>query len=744
MSFAVKTVVINSPVLSPAGTLSVAYPTGTVQADFTGVNASGLSTLIINDNDEFTEAADDLDVSYGVSTITVTNKTDRIWISGDELLFQFDVADDVDLTNPSSFGAIPILATGTSAARSSADRFSRIFSPLDFGANCKGNLSSASSANDDTQAFLDCIDAAANFASTNGAVKVRLERGTTNVMQIEEMPEFPIGVVIEGNGVAIGATSALDGSPVLKFTDVAAANSVQADMRELWIERIGGPSDWSHGPADACVQVEDIQSCTVHVKRLRGKTTGIYLPRGSQYVTVDVNKIIDCKYGIYGTSTAGGGVSNNQNYVSAGSFRVNSNVNLSEDVFAWFMTFSGAGYQFPNNWRWKGTSVEFNRTGSGRGSIANFEAGLNNLAEGLRHESNDGPVAIFSGPARRNVFEVGYAEQDDSTMYLEDTSTSGENFLESRTQMRALAPHSVVIDKIQDKLYSYDASNVCFGPGKLLIRHSGDDAQTLRKFTANANLVPHRGFLKILNSTIGVGFKIDTRILKSFYIVTSCMTGFGGRRKLVVVTENGEVHYDVTMSLSGIQSPGLTTPNVSFGGGYGTGSDSLSSRFFRVSDGVIGAGPAIHEAYFFVTGGSASCHLKSIKILSADGHVAGVLDVSGDPAWGDGRGGKLAAAEGDFGLYTRGELIGNVAATSVATSGLLACTLSGRKAPAHLGDGLTHAQYGYYTNSGNVYWALVGGAAGTATKPTGTDPTAEYVDGEITWKYERPLATLAA
>ena len=57
----------------------VPYPTGTVQADFTGANASATAYLLLNDNDRFTEAADQFDISYGASFITITNKTGADW-----------------------------------------------------------------------------------------------------------------------------------------------------------------------------------------------------------------------------------------------------------------------------------------------------------------------------------------------------------------------------------------------------------------------------------------------------------------------------------------------------------------------------------------------------------------------------------------------------------------------------------------------------------------------------------------
>ena len=73
-------------VTSPAGTVTtVPYPTGRVQADYTGDNAATDAYLIINGNDRWTEAADNFDISYGASNITLTNKTGATWPIGTQI-----------------------------------------------------------------------------------------------------------------------------------------------------------------------------------------------------------------------------------------------------------------------------------------------------------------------------------------------------------------------------------------------------------------------------------------------------------------------------------------------------------------------------------------------------------------------------------------------------------------------------------------------------------------------------------
>lgn len=107
-------ITLAAAVASPAGTVAVPYPSGLVQADFTGTNASASAYLLLNDNDRFEEADDDFDISYGASNATVTNKTGYTWPIGTRLLAAFGRADPVGTFKQA--GAVADLAgtlTGT-------------------------------------------------------------------------------------------------------------------------------------------------------------------------------------------------------------------------------------------------------------------------------------------------------------------------------------------------------------------------------------------------------------------------------------------------------------------------------------------------------------------------------------------------------------------------------------------------------------------------------------------------------
>jgi hypothetical protein len=88
-----------SAVASPAGTVVVAYPTGTVQADYTSTNA-GLTSdnMALIDGVKYTGGTL-LGFAYGASNITVTNSTGVTWPAGAIAWFGFPKKDPVMLYN---------------------------------------------------------------------------------------------------------------------------------------------------------------------------------------------------------------------------------------------------------------------------------------------------------------------------------------------------------------------------------------------------------------------------------------------------------------------------------------------------------------------------------------------------------------------------------------------------------------------------------------------------------------------
>lgn len=86
MQVACPEVILGSAVTSPAGTFTSPYPTGYVQADFTSPNNSATAVMHVNANDRYTEAADQFDISYDASEITITQKTGATLPAGSRIV----------------------------------------------------------------------------------------------------------------------------------------------------------------------------------------------------------------------------------------------------------------------------------------------------------------------------------------------------------------------------------------------------------------------------------------------------------------------------------------------------------------------------------------------------------------------------------------------------------------------------------------------------------------------------------
>lgn len=91
MSFKIVDVVLGSAIADD-GTLTIAYPSGTDQAFFTGANASATGAMTVNNNDVWQEADPGISLTYGGSDITLTNLTGLTLAAGSALRIQLGYA----------------------------------------------------------------------------------------------------------------------------------------------------------------------------------------------------------------------------------------------------------------------------------------------------------------------------------------------------------------------------------------------------------------------------------------------------------------------------------------------------------------------------------------------------------------------------------------------------------------------------------------------------------------------------
>lgn len=92
----VVTTVILATAVANSGTVTLAYPSGTNQAYFTGLNARAASVVVLNDNDAYTQAASQIGVTFGGSDITLTNSTGFTWAAGTKVAVGLAYANAAD------------------------------------------------------------------------------------------------------------------------------------------------------------------------------------------------------------------------------------------------------------------------------------------------------------------------------------------------------------------------------------------------------------------------------------------------------------------------------------------------------------------------------------------------------------------------------------------------------------------------------------------------------------------------
>jgi hypothetical protein len=87
-SFKIAQFTLATAVADDGTVTGIAYPSGTNQAFFTGGAASATGVAIINENDVYTEAASKIGITYGASTITLTNTSDVTWPTESTVILQ--------------------------------------------------------------------------------------------------------------------------------------------------------------------------------------------------------------------------------------------------------------------------------------------------------------------------------------------------------------------------------------------------------------------------------------------------------------------------------------------------------------------------------------------------------------------------------------------------------------------------------------------------------------------------------
>lgn len=89
-----------SAAVADAGTFTVSYPSGTSRGTF----SLGVDPKLVIGNQVLSQPAD-IGLSYGATSVTVTNRTGATWASGAPFFFQFDIP---GTANPETYLGVPI------------------------------------------------------------------------------------------------------------------------------------------------------------------------------------------------------------------------------------------------------------------------------------------------------------------------------------------------------------------------------------------------------------------------------------------------------------------------------------------------------------------------------------------------------------------------------------------------------------------------------------------------------------
>lgn len=115
MASKVIELVLAADVADDGTVTGIAYPTGTNQAFFTSGNASATGVAIVNGNDVYLETASKMGLTYGGSTITLTNKSDVTWPAGATVIvgLGYAAADEVTVIAQPTEAALGGTLTGS-------------------------------------------------------------------------------------------------------------------------------------------------------------------------------------------------------------------------------------------------------------------------------------------------------------------------------------------------------------------------------------------------------------------------------------------------------------------------------------------------------------------------------------------------------------------------------------------------------------------------------------------------------
>lgn len=420
-------------------------------------------------------------------------------------------------------------------------------------------------------------------------------------------------------------------STVLTFGDTPHFHS-QPSIRGVWVENTGAVGAWSGNENNVCVRFYNTIAGQIEILYALGATIGIQFlgetAGGVYYNTIHIGRSVNNQISIdLRSNTAAVGV--NQNTFIGGSFKINSNTNVTQDAYGIRYSFGSGGYELSDNNLHINFACELSPGGAGVRTPIVMTCGQWNKFENFRAESYTNNIALLSGTnCGRNILRCAtysnYSSGNGNVMA--DTSGKQSNILEFPVQIPgAEKVPAWTSGALANAVYHYNSTDI--GIRGVGLISSGTDGYTTLSHVTTApgvtSITPRYDFIEV-GWQRGVFVEIDTSIHKQFRAWKSCVAGFGGQISINCFDSSG-----VLMSSgSDLVGTGFSNNGSFYGYQYHIATDSDNSWVFTVSS-------SVKKIRVIIRGGTAVLKLRSFGVQPLSGANEAPLAVTGDPLAGD-------------------------------------------------------------------------------------------------------------
>jgi len=606
---------------------------------------------------------------------------------------------------------------------------------------------------DDTAA----INAGAS-AATGGLL--RLVPGKT--YRITDTVTIPVGTSLD----MVGAQIVYDGPkdrPALVIGAAGVANKTgidwQVNLTGLHVRAADAPTAGDLANLNYVgIRIFNLRFSQVQVDKVYAFTTGIDLVSdyafGLTYNTFQLGLLIDnARHIVLRTAgaTPNDGFVNQNTFIGGSLLQTTSYPALY--MYGVLFTWTGVNsYRNHNNNVFLNVSFEIGNSAGAGNCIAVYHngCGTHNRFIGCRWEDGDGPCAYCDGGrtaisdvswCHNNTYEIAYGQGTFAASPPVQNVNGAVNNIYT-DQMGANSAPVILSPPEVVGCVKTAASGKVWLTRQWLCWTSGNN--TPRKLLDGGAFRLAPDYLQ-LDSAAVVGIALDTSERREFTIRLSAVAGFTGRLVLRCFDRFGAQLTSVSAGANLLEAfdtastQGTVFPySADYGGSFQSASDETVGRPL-----TLRVAPAVKYVLIGFRGGTAPLRLKGVTITTRTEGDVNSISMAGFKALLDSSDEGFAEVDpdsvGQFGIFTRGEIVRNAAAASAAAS-YWQCTLGGWNSPqwaittAYSVDDVRY-------NGANVYICTTAGTSAGSGGPTGTGTS--ITDGTVTWRYLAPRATFA-